>query len=886
MFNNDNDNDDNDELKYMKTKNKQEKNQENIIIGIDLGTTNTCACIWRNNAYEIIPDEFGNNTVPSIVSYSCINKYVGLEAKKQKEINIANVFYETKRLIGRKYNDKFIKKCYELLSYDIVMNERECISFKTHNNKLITPEEISAEILIKIKQNACNYLNRPITDVVITVPAHFNESQRQSTQDACKIAGLNCIRILNEPTAGAIAFGMIEKSLETQKMILVYDFGGGTLDCSLIDVFNGCFEVQGSSGITHFGGVDFDNKLINLCIAKFSRKYYESKLEVKDISKINLQKLRTMCENAKKILSIDLVTEINLENFYENNNLYIKLTRKDFENICRDLFLLCLSPIDDLLNECNKIESDIDEVILIGGMTRIPFIREIIKNKFNNNKTKINCNIDPDIAVAVGAAIQGYIISNKDDVFSNSLTLLDVSPLSLGLEVVGGAMDILIKRNTMIPCEKTKLYTTDSDNIERVLIKIFEGERSLTEFNFKIGEFELDKIPQQLKGVPEIEITFEININGMVIVKATEKEGGSSKSIIVNTNKNGLSQAQLQELINNAIENEALDEIQRLKKYNYYEINTMCNNILCNLIQSKLSEQNIKNIKDDIELIFTWLKEKKYIDRDNDEYIEIINKIKNKYGVLILHTNKLIVKDNSENTNATTIYGKDDDEDEEAMKEQFEKINDNQDNDNQDNQEIKEIKEIRNELKELCENISGVLYETKQNYEEKYLNEVIQYIDDVMLWYYSVEKPTKLDYESKINHVNLVCNELIENNKNTNNTNNLKEKSINEKLEEQCYMILTLIQNKQLNGSSAKINLLKSYIDTEILDYLYNNENITNDKLHDYYNILNKKYNDICEENINNHYKKDNNIIKKGGMSLLDLIKIKQEEEIDEIINR
>ena len=869
-----------DDLKYMKN-NKKENKQENIILGIDLGTTNTCACIWRNNAYEIIPDEFGNNTVPSFVSYSHINKYVGIEAKKQKEINISNVFYETKRLIGRKYNDEFVKKCYELLSYDIVMNERECISFKTHNNKLITPEEISAEILIKIKQNACNYLKRPVKDVVITVPAHFNDSQRQSTQDACKIAGLNCVRMLNEPTAGAIAFGMIEKSLETQKMILVYDFGGGTLDCSLIDVFNGCFEVQGSSGITHFGGVDFDNKLINLCIAKFSRQYYNSKLDIKEISKINLQKLRTLCENAKKTLSVELNTEISLDNFYEDKHLYIKLTRQDFENVCRDLFLLCLSSIDDLLNECNKIDNDVDEVILIGGMTRIPYIREIIKNRFNNKKTKINCNIDPDIAVAVGASIQGYILGNKDDVFSDSITLLDVSPLTLGLEVVGGAMDVLIKRNTMIPCEKTKLYTTDSDNVDSVLIKIFEGERSLTEYNFKIGEFELDKIPQQLKGVPEIEITFEININGMVIVKATEKEGGTTKSIIVNTNKNGLNPAQLEELINNAIENEALDEIQKVKKYNYHEINDLCNNILINLGESKLSEQNIRNIKEDINLIYIWLKEKKYIDRDIDEYDDVLQKIKTKYGVLILQNKKIDVKDFSENTNATTIYGKDDDEEEEAMKEQFEKIN-NDEFDNKENQDT--TKKIRNELKELCENISSVLYETKQNYEEKHLNEVIQYIDDVMLWYYSAEKPTITDYESKINHVNLVCNELIE------NTNNkLKDKTINEKLEEQCYMILTLLQNKKLTG--AKVNLLKNYIDNEVLIYLYT-QTLSDEKSQTYYDNINKKYNSVCEENIDNNFK--NNIIKKPdgtekpnkGMSLLDLIKIKQDEEVDEILNR
>ena len=857
-------------------------NCEKIILGIDLGTTNSCACIWRNNTYEIIPDEFGNKTIPSFVSYTHFSKYVGLEAKKQKEINISNVFYETKRLIGRKYNDENVEKIKELLSYDIIENERGCISLKTCNDLLITPEEISANILMKLKQNANNYLKTQIKDVVITVPAHFNENQRQATQDACKIAGLNCVRMLHEPTAGALAYGLIERTLECQKVILVYDFGGGTLDVSLIDVFNGCFEVMGSSGISHFGGVDFDNKLINLCIAKFSRQH-NIKLNLKEINKVNLQKLRILCENAKKILSIDISTIIYLENFHENKNLNLKLSRTDFENICRDLFLLCLSPVDDLLNECEKLESDIDEVIMIGGMTRIPYIRELLRNKFNNSKTNLNFNIDPDIAVAIGASIQGYIICNKDDVFSDSVTLLDVAPLSLGVEVIGGVMDVLIKRNTLIPCEKTKLYTTDSDNMESVIIKIFEGERAMTEYNFKIGEFELNKIPQQLKGVPEIEITFELNINGMVIVKATEKEGGESKSIVINTNTNGLTKEQLDKLIEEALLQETTDEITRMKKYNFYEIFDMCENILINinLKENNLTQENIKNIKNDIDIIQDFLKEKNYDKREIEEYDEIIKKIKTKYGVLILQNKKNNdkVKEFTDNVNATTLYGKDDDEEEKELNNSYTSINNIDEEENND-----EIKELRKELKELCENINEILSKDL-NIEKKYLQELTHYIDDVMMWYYSVEKPSKEDYITKINFVNSVCNELIENNTNLFNVE-IKNKSLFEELEELCMKILTLIQNKQMSGNKAKINLLSYFINNEVLNYLYIDENKNDTITKNYIDKINKKYNDIYND-ITNIYKKEDIIIKKKeGMSIKDLLKLKQEEEINDIIDR
>ena len=897
-------------------------NNEPIILGIDLGTTNSSISIWRNNNCEIIPDEYGNKTIPSFVSYTNVSKYVGSEAKNQKDINIENVFYEVKRLIGRTYIEKPVQDCKELLSYNIIENERGCVSIQStiRNNKIFTPEEISATILMKLKDMAQRYLKRDIKDVVITVPAHFNDSQRQSTYDAAKIAGLNCVRMFHEPTAAALAYGMMDRSInkslnDNGMLILVYDFGGGTLDVSLIDIYDGAFDVQGSSGISHFGGVDFDNRIINYCIAKFSRQYYnnDNKFDIKRLSRLYLQKLRKSSESSKKILSTNTHAIIAIENFYDNKDLFVKISRSDLENLCRDLFLLCINSIDELLLECGKTENDIDEIILVGGMTRMPYIRELLNNKFKNinGKNRVNCSINPDEAVSVGASIQGYIIANKNDPFSDSVTLMDVTPLSLGVEVIGGVMDILIKRNTMIPCEKTKLYSTDTDYVDSVLVKIFEGERTMTSHNYKIGEFLLDNLPKCHRGIPEIEITFAIDINGIVTVTAIEKDVNEKKTIIVNTNKNGLTTNQLQVLIDEASEQETMDEIDRVKKYSYYEIDDLCSNVISNINNKefKLSVSDKELISKDISNIGIWLKEKIYKDRSLDEYVETLQKMKKKYGVLILHgkLEESNVKGSADHMEATTLYGKEDDEEEEEMRQAFEKVKkDELGGAGMSNAELIEIKEMRTALMDICKNVNNIICSGRMNISNNHKQEILHYIDDVMMWYYSHEKPTKYDYKEKIDYINSVCDEIVINYENdgkelfvkglidSNNDTN------SQKLEKLCLTLITMINNKQITpakcNSGASFALFTSKINN-ILKMIYSNSiDVLKDdnyesKCLDYINEINNMcdniYNNMQNINIKNEptvYLSKDIHNDEQGMTLIDLLKSKQNDEIDEMI--
>ena len=1056
---------------------KADTSDKPIIPGIDLGTTNSCISIWRNNNCEIIPDEFGNKTIPSYVSYTNVSKYVGYDAKNQKDLNAENVFYEVKRLIGRKFSEKAVQDCKELLSYNIIENERGCVSIQSsvRNNKIFTPEEISAVVLMKLKDMAQKYLRQEIKDVVITVPAHFNETQRQSTYDAAKIAGLNCIRMFHEPTAAALAYGMLDRSinkaLNTKNnsddnesddktddnesdvdktddnesddktddnktddktdvnesdddktdddktdddktdvdktddnksesednlalkentydekpikeidmdnitnhvkkytdeelkgmVILVYDLGGGTLDVSLIDVFNGAFDVQGSSGISHFGGVDFDNRLINYCIAKFARQYYnqDKKLETNMLTRLSLQKLRTQCESAKKILSTNANAMIAIENFHDDKNLFVKISRNDFENICRDLFLLCIQPIDELLLECGFKETDIDEIILVGGMTRMPYIREMLNNKFRdmNGKCRVNCSINPDEAVSIGAAVQGYYLANRDDAFSSSVTLMDVTPLSLGVEVIGGVMDILIKRNTMIPCEKIKKYSTDTDYVESVLIKVFEGERSMTRFNDLIGEFELTNLPKCQRGIPEIEICFAIDINGIVTVTAVEEEIKEKKSIIVNINKNGLKPHQLQAMIDEAVEQESLDEIDRVKKYSYYEMEDLCSNIINNINNSefKLTKRDIQTTTDDVNQIMEWLKEKKYRERELDEYEQALHKLKKKYGVLILHgkleDNK--VKASADHMEATTLYCKEDDEEEEDMRQAFEKVKKEEIGavEGMSDAELIEIKDMRDALLMLCHEINSVVNSGRMNITREHKQEISYYINDVMMWYYSHEKPTKIDYKEKIDYLNSICDEIID--KYEKEGKELFDKGIlessndtnSDKLEKLCLTLITMINNKQLRGSIAVLtrfnrklqNILKFiYSKTEnnnkdnqkdktseinnLTDNLFDASNLSDEvfqkKCLEYITDVNKSCDDIYNntqginmrygsvvytkpktqvvtENFNFEKQKgiDNQILHDDhkenikGTSILELLRNKQNEEIDQMID-
>ena len=828
--------------------NNNNNNENEIILGIDLGTTNSCCAIWRNNNCEIIPDEYGNRTTPSIVAFTNLSRYIGQDAKNQTELNPKNVIYEVKRLMGKKINDESVKKDTELLSYDIKGMSTPG-DYQDGNilidilNKSFSPEEISAMILKKMKNAAEKYLHLEITKAVITVPATFNDSQRQATKDAATIAGLECCRIINEPTAAALAYGLHNRTQNnnnnnTDINIIVYDFGGGTLDVSLLNISNGLFEVLGSSGISHLGGADFDKKIMKYCMAYFKKQHNIENYS--NISVLSLQKLRKASENAKIILSTSVKTHIAIKDFHNNHDLFISLSRETFENLCRDLLLIALEPLDDLLTS-NEINKDaINEIILVGGMTRMPIIRENIKNYMGREP---NCSVNPDEVIAMGAAIQAYMLSNNDNnVFSETVRLLDILPLSLGIETHGGIMNTLIKRNTIIPYTKKRLYTTDTDYETSVLIKIFEGERKMTKDNYFVGEFVLSNIESMIRGIPEIEVTFIVDANGIITVSAEDKETKSKSALSVSGNKGRLTDTQIEKMINEAKIYDIRDRIDRDKRQYYYEIDELCSNIKMNINSEsyKLDASDKNDIKKNILQIIEWLKEKPYCDRSEDEYIDKIASIKTHYGTLILKakldTSDAVHENNTSNINATSIYGDENNEDNtELIKETFTKI-ENEEFINIPDNEKNELKELKNSLHDLCSNLFDLLADNRMNINNTDATELRNYIDDTLLWLY-IHKATKSDYKMRIDMINSKCDEIMA------KYNDIFITSKRDELEQLCLMLQSMILCEYLTINESKMKTLTDKIN-DILNII--SENDIQVKL----NGNNQNYDDLYEKKI------------------------------------
>lgn len=805
--------------------------EEEIIIGIDLGTTNSCVSIWRNGNEEIIPDEYGNRTIPSVVSFTNLTKYVGMEAHKQKKLNPENTYYEVKRLIGRKISDISVKNDLDFLTYKIGGDENDNVILQTglNSKKAYMPEEIAAEILIKLKHMAEIYLKTTVNKAVITVPALFNDAQRQATKDAASIAGLECVRIINEPTAAALAYGLEKQSMFVEKElnVLVIDMGGGTLDVSLLNIADGVFDVLGSAGNTHLGGVDFDDKLMNYCINKFKSQYNINKL--KNHSLVSLQKLKRSCENAKKMLSFNDKAIIAVKDFYDGKNLHFKITRKIFERICRDLFILCLKPIDDILKTCELEVDDIDEIILVGGATRMPLIQDNIRRFFRGKSP--DCSVNPDEVVAVGAGIQAAILSGNKNPFSESIVLLDIIPLSLGVETIGGVMNILIPRNSTIPIVRKRKYTTDDDYQDEITVKIYEGERKMTKDNFFIGQFDLTGIEKAPRGVAEIEITFEIDINGIINVTAIDKKNNDNKQkITVNGNKGRLSSEQLSQLIKESEEMEMIDKLEREKKHYYYEIEDLCSNVIINIKNDefKLRDNDKSYIITDIKKTIDWIKEVPYYKRDKKSYMKVIKTLKQKYGTLILkithNSNKIKATNKSNGMAMTSVFGDDDDDDDETNDKIYEKIEDEEmgfdDNDNEE--EKKTLKTMRNYLMDLCNNVFDIINDTliAISYDEKI--KLKDLIDDVLLWIHVKEKLTKSDYQDKIDLVDKNCNEIFDKYDNKLFYQNEIKQNINsskDELEQLCYAIGSSIENNLFNINENETITLKTMI-TKTLDWL------------------------------------------------------------------